>query len=232
MRRGASNSRVTDLMENSNYELSRAMVDGQTAQNPAWQIVAALQSYAKFLFDFCFGQRVRVNARELKLKRQIAEGGFSFVWRAVDVHTGEEFAIKQVLCQTAEQRAAIRREVDVHLGLSHPNVARLVDYAFQRISDDGTERASLVLPLWSQGSLQDRILAQLPRGPYFAEATALHIFAGLCQGVQASGFRCVMLGQRDESEPPIETCAVTLNYFRRFTATTPRGATGTSALAT
>lgn len=94
--------------------------------------------------------------------------------------------MKQVLCQTEEQRAGIRHEVDVHLSLSHPNVARLVDYAFQRISEDGTERASLVMPLWSRGSLQDAILARLPRGPFFGEAQALRLFSGIVQAVHVS----------------------------------------------
>jgi serine/threonine kinase 16 len=125
-----------------------------------------------------------VGTRELKLTRLVAEGGFSFVWAATDVRTGEAFAVKQVLCQSPEQRAAVRHEIDVHMSLSHPNVARLIDYAFQRVSEDGTERASLVLPLWPRGTLQDAILVRLPNGPYFDEAEALRLFSGLVQGVQ------------------------------------------------
>ena len=185
------------MEQSSASDLSRAIVDEQPGQGSLWQAVSALQLYASSLVDSCFGKRVRVNTRELKLTRQIAEGGFSYVWAATDVRSGEVFAVKQVLCQTAEQRAAMRHEIDVHLGLSHPNVARLIDYAFQRISDDGTERASLVLPLWPRGSLQDAILTRLPRGPFFKEAEALGLFAGLVQGVQASG-----VGRRNNCGSP------------------------------
>ncbi|CAN0474813.1 unnamed protein product, partial [Hapterophycus canaliculatus] len=34
----------------------------------------------------------------------IAEGGFSFVYRATDATTGEQYALKKILCQVRDER--------------------------------------------------------------------------------------------------------------------------------
>lgn len=170
-------------------ELSRSIVpDEQRAQpqSGVWGTLLHLAAGAADAMSSCFGRTLRVNARVYKLNRMIAEGGFSYVWAATDTVTGDQVAVKQILCQSAEQRAAVRHEVDVHLALSpHPNIARLVDYSFERLGDDGSERAHLVLPLWRSGSVQDFILPRLPRGPFYTEREALRVFLGVCRGVRA-----------------------------------------------
>lgn len=60
---------------------------------------------------------------------EIAQGGFSFVYRARDTDTGEPFALKKILCQTDEQVQLAKAEIQAHKSFAHPNIMPLSDYA-------------------------------------------------------------------------------------------------------
>ena len=60
---------------------------------------------------------------------EIAQGGFSIVYKARDCHTGETFALKKVLCQTHEHIQSVKREIQTHKTFNHPNIMPLKDYA-------------------------------------------------------------------------------------------------------
>jgi serine/threonine kinase 16 len=142
-----------------------------------WAAVEALLSSCG-----CMSRRIRVNSRTLRVLRQLAEGGYSFVFLVEDLRTRHRYAVKQVLAQSPEARRAVREEVEVHLAFTHPNVAPLEDYAFTRRAD-GYETAYLLMPLYDRGSLQDNVSRRHPRGPYIDELTALRIFRGVCAAV-------------------------------------------------
>lgn len=68
---------VLRAMYSSATDLSHAIiVDGLHSRRTLWE---AFLAYLRTLYDACFGRRIRVNARELKLRRQIAEGGASWM---------------------------------------------------------------------------------------------------------------------------------------------------------
>jgi serine/threonine protein kinase len=75
----------------------------------------------------CSTSSVTVNGRSLRVVRQLAEGGFSFVF-LVDAGGGEKFALKKVLTQLPEQAEAARWEIKVHSSIQHPNVMPLIDH--------------------------------------------------------------------------------------------------------
>jgi serine/threonine kinase 16 len=60
---------------------------------------------------------------------EIAQGGFSFVYKARDTHAGEAFALKKILCQTEEQVQLAKAEIQAHRAFAHPNIMPLSDYA-------------------------------------------------------------------------------------------------------
>ncbi|CAM9506164.1 unnamed protein product, partial [Ectocarpus sp. 6 AP-2014] len=113
----------------------------------------------------------------------IAEGGFSFVYRATDTSTGEQYALKKVLCQVDEQRELAVSEMRSHREFSHPNLMPLKDWAFVRVPQG--EAAFLLFPFMDR-SLRDVIDTRLlGGGPPLGEVEALVIFAGVCRGVEA-----------------------------------------------
>eukprot|EP00903_Cladosiphon_okamuranus_P006885 g6705.t1 len=123
------------------------------------------------------GTRVRYSSSP------IAEGGFSFVYRATDTSTGEHYALKKILCQVDEQRELALAEMRSHQEFSHPNLMPLKDWAFVRVPQG--EAAFLLFP-FMDGSLRDVIDKRLlGGGPPLGEVEALVIFAGVCRGVEA-----------------------------------------------
>ena len=52
----------------------------------------------------CFnrGDTVEIGRRSIAIRGMIAEGGFSFVHKAQDLNSKENFALKRILTQTAE----------------------------------------------------------------------------------------------------------------------------------
>lgn len=150
---------------------------------------AALAAFLAACCAACSRRRVlTIGARRLAVERTLAEGGYSFVLLVRDAGSGEAFAVKQVLSQSAEQRAAVRREVDTLRALrGHPHVAPLLDVAFVRTdAGAGGELALLLFPLYRRGSLQDALTAALPTGgPFFSEDDVLHAVLCACAGLGA-----------------------------------------------
>jgi serine/threonine kinase 16 len=60
---------------------------------------------------------------------EIAQGGYSYVYHARDATTGEAFALKKILCQTEEQIAMAKQEIETHRSFMHVGLMPLSDYA-------------------------------------------------------------------------------------------------------
>lgn len=158
------------------------------------------------LFGSCRSRTLAVNGRRLRVLRQIAEGGYSYVLLAQE-GSGATVAVKQMLLQTAEARAGARREVEMHLAFTshgsatNPHIMPLLDYSIERIDGEGRERALLVFPFYARGTLQDVLLRQLSNASsssaFFDEATALHYIAGAAAGVAAMHARSPPWAHRD-----------------------------------
>jgi serine/threonine kinase 16 len=178
---------------------------------PLASLWAALRGVAEALLAGCGCRRsVVVGARRMAVVKQIAEGGYSFVFLAREARSGRMYALKQLLCQSGEQRAAARAEIDVHRATAgRPGVAPLLDYAFVKEPDgSGAERVYLLFPFYGHGSLADRLAVRpAPLGAggagerradrrgrgYFTEAESLTLLLGVCEG----------LGALHSLEPPL-----------------------------
>ncbi|CAM9204260.1 unnamed protein product, partial [Ascophyllum nodosum] len=113
----------------------------------------------------------------------IAEGGFSFVYRARHASTGEHYALKKILCQVDEQRELALAEMRAHREFTHPNLMPLLDCSI--VSVPQGEAAFMLFPFMDR-SLRVLIDARvLGEGPPILEVEALALFIGVCRGVSA-----------------------------------------------
>ena len=91
-------------------------------------------------------------------------GGFSFVHLAREIPDarGEDFALKRVLLHEAEHARAVEREMATMRLFDHPNILPLllgdVEPLPPGASPGTTRRASLVFPVYPEGTLLDRAL--------------------------------------------------------------------------
>ena len=60
---------------------------------------------------------------------EIAQGAYAYVYKAHDATNGDVFALKKILCQTEEQSALAKQEIQTHKALEHPHLMPLMDYA-------------------------------------------------------------------------------------------------------
>ncbi|HBP22268.1 MAG TPA: hypothetical protein DEA08_31355 [Planctomycetes bacterium] len=119
-----------------------------------------------------------------QLGAELGRGGMGAVYRAVDMRSGEEVAVKVLLSDAElEDYERFRREAELVWRLQHPHVARV--RALDTALRGNRELRYLVLDLYPGGSLADR----LRRGPLpIDEALAItHKLAGALAHAHARG---------------------------------------------
>uniref|UniRef100_A0A1B0GG95 non-specific serine/threonine protein kinase n=1 Tax=Glossina morsitans morsitans TaxID=37546 RepID=A0A1B0GG95_GLOMM len=113
--------------------------------------------------DFC-GQLVEVAGHKLLIKRVIAEGGFAFVYVALDMQTGKEYALKRLIGADKRACQSIINEISTHKQLSgHPNIVTYVAASLVDKTTSPQQRAEylLLMELCKGGSLIDCLSATL-----------------------------------------------------------------------
>jgi serine/threonine kinase 16 len=140
--------------------------------------------------------------RRVVIGKQIAEGGFSFVFEAYDVAASgsttklnqpQRYALKRIHCPDSELLDHCRYEASVHrAAMQYPHILPL--YGFAIVQND----CYMLFPLCTE-SLRDKVNRQNPflqkqqyhavlpstSSPPFPEVTALALFRQICLGVQA-----------------------------------------------
>jgi len=142
--------------------------------------------------------------KRVVMGRQIAEGGFSYVFEAVaamdDSQRGDgssgmstKFALKRVMCPDVELLEACRAEAAVHRSVQHPNLMPLLGMSIQhhccymlfpycpQSLRDAVNRRNPLLAASHQHGVAPPPHPQAP----WPEVTALHLFLRICAGVQA-----------------------------------------------
>jgi len=128
----------------------------------------------------CTTANVKVNSRNLRVVKMLAEGGFSFVYL---VECGaEKFALKKVLAQLPEQSELAQWEIKVHQAFKHPNLMPLVDHAMVPTAN-GAEEFLLVMPLYPSGTVLDAAIKHMDAGTRMGEREILTIFGKVLKGV-------------------------------------------------
>ena len=128
----------------------------------------------------CTTTTMKVNERNCKVVKMLAEGGFSFVYLVED-DKKKKYALKKVLSQLPEQSELARWEIKVHKAFKHPNLLQLVDSCMVPAAN-GAEEFRLLMPLYEGGTLLDRGLMHLKAGTHMTEKDCLRIFEGILQG--------------------------------------------------
>jgi serine/threonine kinase 16 len=129
----------------------------------------------------CTTEGAKVNDRNCKVVKLLAEGGFSFVYLVED-DKKKKYALKKVLSQLPEQSELARWEIKVHKAFKHPNLLQLVDDCMVPTSN-GAEEFRLLMPLFEGGTLLDRCTMHLKAGTRLGEKEILRMFEGVLQGI-------------------------------------------------
>ncbi|XP_037090600.1 cyclin-G-associated kinase-like [Pollicipes pollicipes] len=104
------------------------------------------------------GQVVELGNAKMRVKKQIGEGGFAFVYVAQEVTSGKYFALKRLLSSDADVDRIIRQEIGLLKKLSgHPNVIRYLTAAAidKAQSGHGRNEYLVVTELCTGGNLVD-----------------------------------------------------------------------------
>ena len=102
-------------------------------------------------------------------------GTFGVVHRCIEKATGKTYAVKFIPTLTSDNKATVRREMDVMMALSHPKLLHLHD-AFE----DETEMA-MITEFVAGGELFDRIADP---NYHMTEDEAIKYMRQICQGLQ------------------------------------------------
>ena len=99
----------------------------------------------------------------VRIGRQIAEGGFSFVFEAYDAGTPtrltRKYALKRINCSDPELVRSCREEAGVHRSLRHPGLLPLLGLRFESSAESGATCCYMLFP-YHPSSLRDDLTAR------------------------------------------------------------------------
>jgi serine/threonine-protein kinase len=119
----------------------------------------------------------RVLGKRFRLEARLGEGGMGAVYRATDLETGSNVAVKTLLPEATKDPAMRRRferEAKILQKLSHPNFVRFVDYGV-----GGSEPAYVAMELLDGNALSHVISDESRLGAERALHITRHVLTGL-----------------------------------------------------
>ena len=126
-------------------------------------------------------ERYTIGSLNLELRDKLSEGGYAYVYKAVDLNTGSEYAVKKSLCQSSELLAMAQREINIMKSLpAHDNIVRYYDSLVTVQSN--TQIVLIVMELCTGGTLVN--LLEKYNG-VLSLAQVFYIMKEICLGVQA-----------------------------------------------
>ncbi|MES1909284.1 MAG: hypothetical protein MHM6MM_002047 [Cercozoa sp. M6MM] len=131
---------------------------------------------------------LHIEGRDVRVVRQIGEGGFSFVYEARD-HNNVAYALKKTLAQDADARRLAAQEIDAMRAVASTSAGarhcvRFYGAASKR-SPDGRCTEYWILMEFCDRSLLDVVQASLKRGVVWKEERVLRVFRSVVAGVAA-----------------------------------------------
>jgi len=97
----------------------------------------------------------KIKDKIIQEERKLAEGAFAFVWLSKDVHSGQEYALKKILCPDRDSYEIAEREVTILNQVSHPHIVTFHGHAVE--SQKGKHLFLLLFDLYPNGHLLDLI---------------------------------------------------------------------------
>eukprot|EP01113_Clastostelium_recurvatum_P016618 TRINITY_DN1955_c0_g1_i2.p1 TRINITY_DN1955_c0_g1~~TRINITY_DN1955_c0_g1_i2.p1 ORF type:complete len:964 (+),score=205.72 TRINITY_DN1955_c0_g1_i2:94-2985(+) len=143
------------------------------------------------------GKTQRIGGHTVVVQKQIAEGGFAFVYLVKDTHNGRNYALKRILVHDREEMTLVQNEINVMKQLSgdhpHPHIVRYIDSSVIEVKGNGsvTHEIYILMEYCGGGHVVDLMNSRLSNR--FSESEVVNMFYDICDGV------CHMHSQ----DPPI-----------------------------
>ncbi|XP_023342481.1 serine/threonine-protein kinase 16 [Eurytemora carolleeae] len=128
-----------------------------------------------------------VEGQKYKVRRQLAEGGFSTIDLAENTRNGKLVAIKRITCHSIQDQNLGKFEIEVHRKFQHENIIRLIGASIEGDADiihNITSEIILVLPYYERGSLQDELEKRCLKENHLEETVLLRLFHCICSAVR------------------------------------------------
>ncbi|CAI5718489.1 unnamed protein product [Hyaloperonospora brassicae] len=162
--------------------------------------VTRFPTYATARLLSCFGYAspsLRLQSgRTVAVGSEVAQGAFSFVYRATDAATGESFALKKIPCPSHAHAQLVAAEIRAHQTFAHPNLMPLEDYAVVSTGAHTLEYY-LLFPFMERGTLRELIDAAISQGVRLPEAQIRDLFLQVCRAVAELHSASPPLAHRD-----------------------------------
>ncbi|KAJ2398175.1 Serine/threonine-protein kinase env7, partial [Coemansia sp. RSA 2559] len=151
-------------------------------------------------------QTVDIGGSRYRVIRHLGEGGFSVVLLVENADTGEQHALKKMVCQRGTGMLEMaQREIDAYQRFRHPNIIHLVGHSIEPAdSMPGGSVVSMVFPLYRRGNLMDLVAHSHENGAVLEEPLIISVFRGVCCAVQ----HLHSYGSRAGYNPPQEAATV------------------------
>ena len=148
-------------------------------------IGAFVASILEILNRFKPAETVVINQRRFTVVKRLGEGGFSFVHLVKEQRAPfNQYALKRIRIQLAEQEDRLRQEIAAHQAVKSPYVLPLVD---SQIVTKGPNRkiveGRLLLPFYANGTVQD--LVDKTRDDCIPLHRIISIALDVCKGLKA-----------------------------------------------
>lgn len=147
---------------------------------------------------------IKMNGSCFKIIKLLGEGGFSFVYLVEQELTRNgadrrnQYALKKIRCggngstgisdgggsasSASDAMAAALKEIENYKEFNSPYIVKLLDSSI--VQEPSARVVYLLLPYFSEGTLQDVITRNVIRGEQIDEKEAVRIFIGICRGLQ------------------------------------------------
>ncbi|KAJ2550276.1 Serine/threonine-protein kinase env7 [Coemansia sp. RSA 1933] len=131
-------------------------------------------------------QTVDVGGTRYNIVRHLGEGGFSVVLLVENSESGQQYALKKMVCQRGTDMLEMaQREIDAYRRFRHPNIIRMVAHSAEPAeSMPGASIVNMVFPLYTRGNLMDLVAHSQESGEPLDESFIVDVFRGICSAVQ------------------------------------------------
>ena len=142
----------------------------------------ALISFCNYLTSIFFGpKRIQVGNKSIALIDMVAEGGFSYVYKATDVNTRTKYAMKKIIIQSSDAERDVRKEIEMLHTFKHANIIELVDSCF--VQENNNKVAYLLFPYY-ENSLRHILDENHGRDRKIPIQRMLKHFREICDAIQ------------------------------------------------
>ncbi|KAJ3430851.1 numb-associated kinase isoform a [Anaeramoeba flamelloides] len=135
------------------------------------------------LVNSTIGKVITITERQIKIVELIAEGGFGFVYKAVDLQSNQIFAVKKLLYSSKTELELITTEVRMHKLVCKKRTIISI-YGAEKVKEDNNYFVYILME-YCPDNLINSMNAKLKQNSCFSEKVVLQIFSRVCDAVCA-----------------------------------------------